>query len=66
MGYSVVKSSQYKTGYRADNREEFLIDSASDIANLPTEDIAPGSIAYTANGQTIAMLDNSHTWVLWE
>lgn len=43
------------------NLNEYLIDNASDIANLPSI-AAPGSTAYTADLTIIYMMDNHGVW----
>ena len=59
------------TGYYDPDIKEFLIDSASDVNNLPTSNkagtdipgvCAPGSVAYTANMKLMYMLGNDDTW----
>lgn len=54
------------SGYVQTGRKEFLIDSASDAQNLPTnqgaEYCAPGSIAYTPDLKSIYILGNDNTW----
>lgn len=46
MAYRVVKSA---SGVPEDaKKQEILIESSSDLAELP-EDLAPGSVAYTAS-----------------
>jgi len=54
---------------------EFLIDSDSDIADLPTSTkegayieliCAPGSVAYTADMANIFMLGNNDEWCAWQ
>jgi len=40
----------------------FIIDSASDVATLPT-DVIPGSMARTADFSLIYSLSNNGTWV---
>lgn len=53
------------------DRKEFLIDSASDIAGLPTATTngtaingicAPGSVAYTPDLKIIYLLGNDNVW----
>ena len=55
-------------------RVEFLIDSETDIADLPTSEAegteiemicAPGSIAYTADLTSTYMLGNDNIWHKW-
>lgn len=40
----------------------FIIDDASDVANLPTN-VIPGSMARTADFSLIYSMDNNGTWV---
>ena len=48
-----------------ERREEFVLDSAADLANLPT-DVAPGSIAYVADATAaVYMLAPSRVWKLF-
>lgn len=42
-------------------RLEFIVDSSSDLANLP--ECAPGSIAYSADMSVIAMYDGTQ-WAI--
>ena len=62
------------TGYTVDNEgfyHEYVCDSASDIANLPTgQDMArskgkprPGSTAIVSANSDIYMLTNARSWV---
>lgn len=62
MGYSIIKSSAYKHEQAEENTNEYLIDSPEDIGLLKGT-CAPGSIAYTANMQYVAMMDNHGNWV---
>jgi hypothetical protein len=48
-------------GASATEVDEFLVESADDAANLPT-DAAPGSIAYTADLTYVAMKDINGEW----
>lgn len=46
------------------NRVEIICDGADDIANLPTEDICPGSVAVIATeGLPMYVLNASGSWV---
>ena len=59
MAYSIVYSS---TGVKAsDRRSEVLIESASDLADLPAH-LAPGSVAYTASMSAMYMKAIDGTW----
>ncbi len=59
-----------KAGNKTDtNYREFIISSASDVANLPTmtpnaagEIAGPGSIAYTQNMTHFYLLGPDNTW----
>lgn len=59
--------------YVAPDRKEFIIDSTSDVANLPTitksgnlpgasSPCAPGSVAYTPDLVNIYVLGNDDAW----
>ena len=59
MAYKVLKSNNGRS--EDANRAEVLIESSSDLANLP-ENLAPGSVAYTASMSYIAMKAIDGTW----
>lgn len=60
---SIVKVG---TNYHNSNRKEFMIDSAADIADLPTttgpDSCSPSSIAFTADLSRIYILGNDGEW----
>ena len=59
MAYVVVKSNR---GVEESlDKTEFLIDSSSDVSNLP-DNAAPGSMAYTASLSDMYMKSASGTW----
>lgn len=59
MAYKIVKSA----GGVPESAEkvEVLIESSSDLASLP-DDIAPGSVAYTASMSAMYMKAIDGTW----
>lgn len=59
MAHMIVKSSG---GVQENpNKCEVLIDSAADLANLP-EELAPGSVAYTADFSVLRMKALDGSW----
>ena len=59
MAYEIMKSS---TGTaESANKCEVLIESSSDLANLP-EELAAGSVAYTASMSAMYMKAIDGTW----
>jgi len=59
MAYKIVKSSSGTP--ESENKCEVLIESSSDLANLPA-DLAPGSMAYTASLSAMYMKAIDGTW----
>ena len=59
MTFAIVKSSSGTE--ETANKCEVLIESASDLTNLP-EDLAPGSVAYTASMSAMYMKAIDGTW----
>ena len=59
MAYKVLKSNNGRS--EDANRAEVLIESSADLANLP-ENLAPGSVAYTADMSYIAMKAIDGAW----
>lgn len=58
MSYEIVKRGE---GYASSMNVSIIMGSASDLANLPT-DVAPGSIAYTADLGTVAIFGIDGAW----
>jgi len=59
MSFKIVKNS---TGVQESaDKAEVLIESASDLADLPTH-LAPGSVAYTASMSAMYMKAIDGTW----
>ena len=50
------------SGKPADYITEYLLDTAADVANLPTSG-APGSKAFVIEDSTYYMLNHAKTWV---
>lgn len=59
MAYQIVKSAGGVP--ESSDKCEVLIESASDLTNLP-EEIAPGSVAYTASLSLMYMKGIDGTW----
>lgn len=59
MAYQIVKSAGGVS--ESSDKCEVLIESASDLTNLP-EEIAPGSVAYTASLSLMYMKAIDGTW----
>ena len=59
MAYVIVKSA--KGVQESANKCEVLIESASDLNNLP-DDLSPGSVAYTASLSLMYMKAIDGTW----
>ena len=59
MSYSIVKINDKPNNPLL---KEFIIDSASDVATLPTTDVADGSSAYIKDLSKIYLF-KSGTWV---
>ena len=59
MAYAIIKSNSGVE--EAANKCDALIESASDLADLPG-DLAPGSLAYTASMSAMYMKDLDGTW----
>ena len=59
MSYSIVKVNDQPNNPLL---KEFIIDSASDVATLPTTDVADGSSAYIKDLSKIYLF-KSGTWV---
>ncbi len=59
MSISIVKQNEAPNSIML---MEYMIDAESEISSLPTN-IAPGSIAATADLNAIYRLNNSGTWV---
>lgn len=49
-------------GVYPDNHEEFICDSLSDIAKLPTAGCIPGSEAFVIEDSSNFMLNNANVW----
>ena len=50
------------SGKRAYYTHEYIVDTSSDIANLPT-DVNPGSKAFVIANSTYYMLNHQHKWI---
>lgn len=70
----MIKLQAIGESYIIPNKKEFLLDSAEDVASLPTSTkegngvsgiAAPGSFAYTADGAHVYMLGNDDVWHEW-
>lgn len=59
MAFEIVKSTSGVSDTA--NRCEVLIESAADLANLP-EELAAGSVAYTASMSVMYMKAINGTW----
>lgn len=59
MAFQIVKSNDGVT--EAKGKCEILIESAADLEDLP-DDIAPGSVAYTASMSPMYMKAIDGTW----
>jgi len=59
MAYQIVKSAGGVQ--EASEKCEVLIDSSSDLTNLP-EELSPGSVAYTADLTSMYMKAINGTW----
>lgn len=59
MAFKITKSSS--GAEESDNKCEVLIDSSSDLSSLP-DDLAPGSMAYTASLSDMYMKAINGTW----
>lgn len=62
MAYSVVRDSQFKSGFKADNKVTVILDTAADIAAVGVE-YDPGSFAYTADLSMSWVLNNQKAWI---
>lgn len=58
MGYEILKKGD---GYQVSNMCTIMIEGSSDVANLP-DNVAPGSIAYTADMSLMYMFGLDGTW----
>ena len=58
MSYTIVKRGE---GYESSMNVSIIMESSSDVASLPT-DVAPGSIAYTADLGTMAIFGLDGSW----
>ena len=54
-----LKQQSNKNDY---NYKEFIVDTDADIADLPTEGIAPGSNCFVIETSTVYMLNNQNEW----
>lgn len=62
MAYAVVKSINNDHEWDADKQTvEVLVSSSSEVSSLPTR-FAPGSVAYTADLNYIAIKAPNGTW----
>lgn len=50
------------SGKRIPYTHEFIVDSSSDIASLPTN-VKAGSMAFVINDSTYYMMNHNNTWV---
>ena len=55
MAYRLVRQGG-KTDY---NYKEYYLDTYSDLANIPTIDACPGSVAYILDTGRVFMLNNN-------
>lgn len=62
MSIIVIKSNEAKVGFEFDRRQEFLLDSADDLYNLPL-DCMPGSKAYLVDNSRCWMMGSEFEWV---
>ncbi len=62
MAYVLLKAGEEfgNFGYR---HQEFMIDSSDDLEALPTNKLAPGSLAHTAGFDQIYELDLNQAWI---
>ena len=54
-------STMKQNGHTAYNNIEFVIDTKSDVENLPTT-CSPGSIAFCVEDSSVYMLNNQKVW----
>lgn len=61
MAYTIIASSNGRETFPSSLRREILVDSQEDLATLP-DDTSPGSVAFTADMQSMWMKDNAGGW----
>lgn len=42
--------------------KEFVVDTASEVANLPTTSVSPGSVCFIVEGSRVFMLNAQFEW----
>lgn len=57
--YNVMQQNSHITAYVT----QFIADTEADIADLPTDEVSPGSTCIVAATSTVYILNNQGEWV---
>jgi len=57
--FKITKQAEHTVAYVT----EFVADTEDDVKNLPTTNVAPGSVCIVTATSNVYMLNNQNTWV---